>query len=130
MSFRVVVLPRAEADIERNAEWWDTNHSAEQASRWLFRVQAQLLELSDFPESHALSAENDDFEFVIREKPVGLGARRRYRAVFTVKDDTVYVFGFESLLNVVLFACRRFGFGSLRNHRLIDLGAESADRHE
>lgn len=31
MKFRVVILPRAEKDIEANARWWAENHSLEQA---------------------------------------------------------------------------------------------------
>ena len=91
MSFPVTILPRAEADVERNADWWARNHSAEQASRWLYAVRDQLQTLGDFPEAHSLSAENNDFPFEIREKLVGLGSRPGYRAVFTVKDNEVFV---------------------------------------
>ncbi len=48
MTFRVIVLPKARSDIDRNA---------------------------DFPESNALSAENNDFPYEIRDKLVGLGSR-------------------------------------------------------
>ena len=35
--------------------------------------------------------ENDEFPYEIRDKLVGLGSRRRYRAVFTVKEAEVFV---------------------------------------
>ena len=38
-----------------------------------------------------MSAENQDFPYEIRDKLLGLGSRPSYRAVFTIKDDTVYV---------------------------------------
>lgn len=91
MTFQIRVLPRAEADIERNAQWWADNHSVEQAARWFFTVREQLKTLRSFPESHGLSAENDDFPYEIRDKLVGLGSRPGYRAVFTIVEDTVHV---------------------------------------
>ena len=91
MSFRVTVLPRAESDIERNAAWWADHHSPEQAVQWLRSIRDQLDSLRDFPESHALSSENDRFSYEIRDKLVGLGSRPRYRAVFTIKEDEVFV---------------------------------------
>jgi plasmid stabilization system protein ParE len=90
-TYRVIVLPRAEADIEANAQWWAANHSLEQAARWFDAIHDQLKSLAILPESNALSAENDDFPYEIRDKLLGLGSRPSYRAVFTIKDDAVYV---------------------------------------
>lgn len=87
----VVILPRAEEDIERNARWWAQHHDASQAADWFFSVRRQILALAELPERHGLSAENDHFPYEIRDKLVGLGSRRSYRAVFTIRDDTVYV---------------------------------------
>lgn len=91
MSIRLIVLPQAKADVLRNAEWWAMNHSVDQAARWLDTVQSQIESIPDLPESHSLSAENPEFSYEIREKLVGLGSRPRYRAIFTVKEGTVYV---------------------------------------
>jgi plasmid stabilization system protein ParE len=91
MTFQVRISPRAEQDIERNAQWWADNHSVEQAVRWLYAVREQLKTLGTFPESHGLSPENDEFPYEIRDKLVGLGSRPGYRAVFTIVDDTVHV---------------------------------------
>lgn len=91
MSYRLLILPQAKADVLRNAEWWARNHSSEQAARWLDTVQSQLETIVDFPESHSVSAENDDFPYEIRDKLLGLGSRPSYRAVFTIRDDTVFV---------------------------------------
>ena len=91
MKYVVKILPRAEADIERNAQWWADHHSVDQAVKWFFAVRSQILSLDEFPESHPLSYENDEFPYEIREKLVGLGRRPSYRAVFTIRDGTVYV---------------------------------------
>lgn len=91
MTFRVIILPQAHRDTDRNADWWAENHSVEQALRWSDEVYAQIEALAEFPESNGLSAENDEFPYEIRDKLIGLGSRPSYRAVFTVKGDTVYV---------------------------------------
>ena len=91
MTFRVIVLPQARGDIDRNADWWAEHHSVEQALRWSDAIYDQIETLADFPESNSLSAENADFPYAIRDKLVGLGSRPTYRAVFTIKDDTVFV---------------------------------------
>ena len=78
-------------ELPRNAAWWAENHSSKQAARWLDTIESQLESLADFPESHSLSAENDAFQYEIRDKLLGLGSRPSYRAVFTIKGDTVFV---------------------------------------
>lgn len=91
MKYRLTILPQAKEDVRRNAEWWAQHHSSEQAARWLDAIQSQLESLIDFPQNHAVSAENDEFPYEIRDKLLGLGSRPSYRAVFTIKDDTVFV---------------------------------------
>ncbi|MBX3450416.1 MAG: hypothetical protein KF777_12685 [Planctomycetaceae bacterium] len=54
-------------------------------------IQSQLESIVAFPESHSLAAENDEFPYEIRDKLLGLGSRPGYRAVFTIKGDTVFV---------------------------------------
>lgn len=91
MTFRVIILSQAHRDIDRNADWWAENHSVEQALRWSDAVYDQIATLAEFPERNGLSKENDEFPYPIRDKLIGLGSRPGYRAIFTVKDDTVYV---------------------------------------
>ncbi len=33
MTFRVIIFPQAQRDIDRNADWWADHHSVEQAVR-------------------------------------------------------------------------------------------------
>lgn len=91
MAFRVIILPRAEVDIEANARWWAENHSIEQAARWIDAMHEQLKSLAEFPESHGLSAETSEFPYEIRDKLLGLGSRPSYRAVFTISEGAVFV---------------------------------------
>lgn len=91
MSFRVTISTQTHGDIDRNADWWADNHSLEQALRWSEAVYDQIEALCEFPESHSLSAESDEFPYEIRDKLVGLGSRPGYRAVYTIKDDEVFV---------------------------------------
>jgi plasmid stabilization system protein ParE len=90
-TFKVIILPQAEADIEANAQWWANHHSSEQALHWLDAIHEQLKSLSLFPESNGLSAENGEFPHEIRDKLLGLGSKPSYRAVFTIVANVVYV---------------------------------------
>jgi len=89
--FSVTILPRAEADVERNARWWAEHHDADQAATWFNTASEQILSLKLMPVSNELSIENDDFPYEIRDKLIGLGSRRSYRAVFTIRDKEVFV---------------------------------------
>lgn len=91
MKYTVSILPQAESDLERNARWWAEHHSVELAAKWLHEVRAQILSLSELPESKAVSPENGGFPYEIRDKLLGLGSRPSHRAVFTIRDDTVFV---------------------------------------
>ena len=91
MTFRLVILSEAKAQIDAQTRWWAEHHSSRQAARWLDAVEQQLASLCEFPESHALSAENHAFPYEIRDKLLGLGSPRRHRAVFTIRGDTVFV---------------------------------------
>lgn len=91
MTFRVVVLPQAKADILRNARWWAANHSVDQALDWLSAVEGQLQKLDKNPERFGVSPENGIFKYEIRQMLVGLGNRKSYRAVYTLKESTVFV---------------------------------------
>lgn len=89
--FRVIILPRAEADIESAANWWAKHHSPRQAKKWFDTIHEQLKSLAQFPVGNGLSAENGDFPYEIRDKLLGLGSRPSYRTVFTVKGEVIYV---------------------------------------
>lgn len=58
---------------------------------WSDSIYDQLESLIEQPESYGLSVENDLFPYEIRDKLVGLGSRLRYRAIFTIRDDEVFV---------------------------------------
>ncbi len=91
MTFRVTITPQAREDIDRNSDWWASSHSVDQALRWSDTIFDQIETLAELPESHALAIENEDFPFEIRNKLVGLGRPRRYRAIFTIRENRVLV---------------------------------------
>ncbi len=91
MKYRVTVHPDATEDIRRNARWWAEHHSQEQALAWYDNALASLYGLDDFPESHPISRENDNFPYEIRDLLFGLGPRPSYRAIFTIQGNMVHV---------------------------------------
>ena len=71
--------------------WWAEHHTYDQAIRWRDAIYKQLESLRDTPERHPFAAENSQFEYDLREKLIGLGNQRGYRALFTIREQTVYV---------------------------------------
>lgn len=88
----IKVQPEAEEDLLRNLLWWATNHSTQKgALEWHLIVQSQIRLIGSHSESYPPSRENEDFPYEIRDALIGKGKRGSYRAVFTVKDDTIVV---------------------------------------
>ena len=91
MSFEFNITRQAQRDIDRNSIWWANQHSTEQATNRSNTVYDQLESIPESPLIHSISNENDQIQFELREKLVGLGSKPRYRALFMVKDNMVYV---------------------------------------
>ncbi len=91
MKYRVVIHEMARQDIRRNARWWADNHSQAQAEIWFHNAFDSIENLTRFPESYPFAPENDDFPFEMRELHFGLGSRPGYRAVFTIREETIHV---------------------------------------
>ena len=85
MNYIVRYTKQAEEDLYRNAAWWAKNHSLDQALKWEAVIKEQLETLQQMPERHSLAPENSKFPFEVREKPIGLGSRPSYRAVYTIE---------------------------------------------
>jgi plasmid stabilization system protein ParE len=94
MTFEVVIEQPAHSSIERNATWWATNHSVEEAIAWKDAIYEQLEELQSMPGRHGLAHENEEFPFELRQQLLGTGQRKTYRALFTIRDRTVHVLEF------------------------------------
>ncbi|MEQ1828305.1 MAG: type II toxin-antitoxin system RelE/ParE family toxin [Pirellula sp.] len=89
--FHVIVQLQAKQDIARNAMWWADHHSIDQALLWIDAVESQLQELGENPYRFGFAVENGTFPIELRQILVGLGNRRSYRGIFTIRNDSVYV---------------------------------------
>jgi len=81
-SYSINILPQADEDIIRNVRWWSQNRSMEQAIRWEEAVYNKIEQLTEFPLSHSLAAEDPDFEYELRAALFGLGSRNTHRILF------------------------------------------------
>ena len=61
-------------EIERNARWWAEHYSSHQALVWYDAAVDAIYSLESQPERHALSPENQkfDYEFLSRTYPLGI----------------------------------------------------------
>jgi plasmid stabilization system protein ParE len=89
MKYRVVVQPRAAADIE-NAYLWIRERAPSSADRWFHGIYEVIEKLQTLPAWCPLAPENDYFEEEIRE--IFYGKRiGRYRILFAITGDTVHI---------------------------------------
>src|SRR5262245_31569978 len=91
MSYEVELSQRALTDLIRNASWWATHHSVEQALRWYDDFRAAIASLAETPQRYRLARENSKCEFEIRELDYGVSSRPTHRAIYTIGADKVTV---------------------------------------
>lgn len=99
MTYRVFVTSRAKRQFAQSALWWAKHRSADQAYRWLNGFEQAINELAKDPQQHGLAKENSvyDFSFPVRQPLFGLSSKPTHRAVFEIRDDTVYVLAIRHL---------------------------------
>jgi plasmid stabilization system protein ParE len=90
MSFRVRLTQAARTDLETRILSL-AERSPEAAARLNDSFEQALVRLRDFPFSCGIAYENTRFAEEIRHLLFAGRPRRRYRALFTVRDDEVVV---------------------------------------
>lgn len=85
MSFRVVVEKEAEEDLKEAARWI-AQSSPEKAALWYFGATEAIESLETFPACCPLAPESKRFGVEIRHLLF-----EKYRILFTIEDETVYV---------------------------------------
>ena len=90
MSFRLNILPRAEADVDAMFDWLE-ERSPSGASSWLSAFQCACERVTVNPYGYGLARENDLVEFEIRAFPFKTRRGRIYRGVYTIVEDEVRI---------------------------------------
>lgn len=90
MTYRVVIMPRAESDL-RTIYRYIRDQAPRAARDWLKRARQTASSLAHCPERCALAPEGGSFDQPIGELLFGAGNRGTYRFLFVVVDDAVYV---------------------------------------
>ena len=93
MTYRVIIQPPAEVEIER-AYLRIAADAPETAARWYNGLLDAIESLSSLPSRCNLALENEVFDLEIRHLLYGRKGRR-YRALFTIVEDTVHVLHFR-----------------------------------
>lgn len=91
MTFRVILQPRAERDIEAAVGWiLDQSGSSAIALRWLQGIRASLAKLKASPLRCPVAADSDTYGENVRVLLHG-SKRGPYRVLFAVRGHTVHV---------------------------------------
>lgn len=98
MSLKLRITRQAIEDIDANKIWWEQNRSIEQASEWEGVVFERIVTLVEFASACPPSRENGRTGIIypLQDKRLGLRQTYTHRAVFTIKDGTVYVLAVRS----------------------------------
>jgi plasmid stabilization system protein ParE len=90
MTYRVIIVPRAESDLGTIYRYIRDQAPRASAS-WLKRARKAAKSLAHYPERCPLAPESASFDEPIRQLLFGSGSRGTYRFLFTVVEETVYV---------------------------------------
>lgn len=85
MSFKILFEKEAEDDL-KDAAQWIANYSPDKAATWYFEAVEAIESLENFPTRCPLAPESKRFGAEIRHLIFG-----KYRILFIVEDETVYV---------------------------------------
>ena len=90
MSFRVKLTRKAAADLEQRLTAI-ADRSPALAQRLNDRFEKALLRLRDFPFACGLAYEDRSFSEELRHLLFGIHPKRKFRALFTVREDEVVI---------------------------------------
>jgi len=90
MSYRVIVIPRAQREIADIHDWL-FERSVSGAAAWSAALRVALDRLKTNPMGYAVASENDAAPIEIREFLFKTRRGRTYRGVFSVSEHTVHV---------------------------------------
>ncbi|MBD3675768.1 MAG: type II toxin-antitoxin system RelE/ParE family toxin [Planctomycetaceae bacterium] len=85
MSFKIEFSQRSQHDLEEIFEYIYAS-SPENARRWRTKLEEKLMSLTTQPEACGLALENEYSSGEVRQMIFG-----RYRVLFTIRDQTVYL---------------------------------------
>ena len=102
MNRDVWLTDRAHVEMEAAYLWWAEKRSQAQAIKWSNVFAEAIKTLANSAERCAVSQENDQFPYEIRDLYFGIGRRRTHRAVFTIRRDMVLVLAVRHLAQQAL----------------------------
>lgn len=89
MKYRVLLTKRFARHSRDMGDYIATNYP-QRAISWIEEVEAKVLKLDLFPESHPYARENESHDIELRQLVFGRG-RDEYMVIFTVKESDVVV---------------------------------------
>ncbi len=98
MSLFLRITRQAISDIDANKSWWERHRSVGQADEWEDAVLEQIGTLTMHAFTCPPSREDGrtGIAYPLKDKRLGLKNAYTHRAVFTIKDETVYVLAVRS----------------------------------
>jgi plasmid stabilization system protein ParE len=89
MRYRVLLTKRFARHLQEMGDYIAADNP-KRAVSWIEEVEAKVMKLDYFPESHPYARENESHDIELRQLVFGRG-RDKYRVIFTVKESDVVV---------------------------------------
>jgi plasmid stabilization system protein ParE len=89
MIYKVLIQPSAFQEIETSYRWMCDNLSPEVANNWYYELQDAISSLQKFPNRCSIAPESPEIGREIRQ--LWVGKRKKYRALFVIKEDVVAI---------------------------------------
>jgi plasmid stabilization system protein ParE len=85
--FRVAYSRQAELDLQESFDWGVERWGLDAAVTWAVKLDDLIQKnLSTTPLGYPLAPEDEGYDFELRQMPI-----RRYRVLYTLEGDTVFV---------------------------------------
>ena len=91
MTYKVILLSRAEQDLDAILNWL-TERSPDGANAWNRRWLQIVEQLEATPKATVFAPENDDHEIDVRQIVFKTRRGLPYRVLFTIREAQVFVF--------------------------------------
>ena len=89
--FQIVILPRADFDMQQSVDWWKNNRSHEQAEKWYLEILEAIESLSGLPKRFSLAPESETLGVALHQMPFGVSSRPTHRLLYTIDGERVIV---------------------------------------
>lgn len=90
--YDIVIMPRAQKDMQDAVDWWKANRSVEQAESWYLKILAAIETLSHMPDRCRVIQGTERLGRDVHQLLFGVGSKPTHRIYFGIDGETVTIY--------------------------------------